>query len=153
MNSQDELQQHWEAGECLHVDGIVWSDGRVLLLTVSKVKQNGRTQCVAAPLAETTAGSVLQYDPDAWVAVTSTGRLAIGEGRVLLAGEGAMGNEGFVALEREGQLQWSLFCTLSNPFTDLELEDGEAVVRDGYEGVWRIPVSTPERLRIVPSRG
>jgi hypothetical protein len=148
MSEIDILQERWRREDALHVNGITYRDGRVLLLNVYNLETGSEISCFADRLADTTVASVFKYNDDPWVTVTATARLQIADNRILLAGEGAMGNEGFVALEDGGILEWILFCTASNPFSELELVADVAVVADGYDGKWFIPVSAPDRFRI-----
>jgi hypothetical protein len=148
MSGQRAIEDHWRQDQALFVDGITMRSGRVILLNAYKVEAEGRVTCAAAPLADTTAASVLAYTPDAWVNITATESRELQGGRRLLAGEGAMGNEGFVALELDHQLEWILFCTVSNPFSDLGITEHCARAVDGYGGIWRIPLAAPESFTI-----
>ena len=146
MTAPDVLREHWRRNECLHVNGIAFHPNRVVLLTVHKVRADVRVSCVATPLAETTVASVLHYDHQAWVSVTATERIELDGGLRAICGEGAMGNEGFVAVERDGELEWVLFCSLSNPFCELRRREELLVVSDGYEATWNIPIARPEQF-------
>lgn len=151
MTGRADLQSRWRSEQVLHRNAITFASGRVVLLQVSQLHVNARTLCVASPLAETTADSILGFDGDAWVTVTPAHRLQLDNDRELLAGEGAMGNEGFIALTQGGDLLWVLFCDTSNPFEDLHLADDDhqvAVAFDGYDGEWRVPLENPEEFSI-----
>jgi len=144
-----DLQERWRRSESLHIDGVVFASGRVILFDVKELRAaDGTVTCVAAPFAETSAESVLHYNSDAWVEVTSTSRVDAGNARRVLAGEGAMGNEGFIALERDETLEWVFFCTQSNPFSDLRVEGDIAYATDGYGNDWQIPLASPQELKV-----
>lgn len=148
MTIHQALQDHFRRDELLHVNGITTRSGRVILISATTLRTARGVKCAAAPLAETTVSSVLKFRPSAWVTVTATERLTDAPGWCFLAGEGAMGNEGFVALEVGGSLEWSLFCDASNPFTDLKLSGDNVVVKDGHGGTWTLPVASPEDFSI-----
>ena len=142
------LQDHFHRDELLHVNGITTRSGRVILISAAKVRTAAVTKCAAAPLADTTVGSVLKFRPSAWVKVTATERVTGAPGWSFYAGEGAMGNEGFLALDVGGSLEWSLFCDASNPFRNLRLAQDNVIAEDAYGGVWTIPISSPEDFSI-----
>ena len=149
------FQKRWREGFVLHVDGIAFPDGRIVLLDSKTMISGSIVQSVAAPLAETTLSSVLSYDPDAWVQVTQLQRLVWSSGIHVECGEGAMGNEGYVAVVggADGALLWVLFCSRSNPFVELR-RDGDVIVAvTTYDQVWRIPYLAPGKFTLESSSG
>lgn len=147
---QDLLQRQWDAGRVLHVNGIVFGSGRVLLFSGGTVRSGTSVRAVAAPLADTSVASILKYGDDPWVQVTQLASLDWSSDVRIACGEGAMGNEGYVAAVNrvEGSLIWVLFSTCSNPFISAARDGEEIVVEGGYDQVWRIPFEMPENLVI-----
>lgn len=58
-------------------------------------------------------------------------------------GEGQMGNEGFVAVTRDGLLIWSAFFTNSNPFYELNLVKNTLIAKSTHEIYWKFPMARP----------
>jgi len=61
-----------------------------------------------------------------------------------------MGNEGYVAAVNvaDNSLIWALFSSHSNPFVSIARDGDEVVAEGGYDQMWRIPFSVPQRLVI-----
>jgi len=116
------------------------------------VDSGSSIQSIATPLAETTASSVLNYNSRAWVEVTQLKRLAWSSEYHVECGEGAMGNEGYVAMigNVDGTLLWVLFCSQSNPFVDLQRDGDTIVAMTSYDQAWRIPGAEPEKFVLEP---
>ena len=150
MEPLELLQERWRAGFVLHINGLVFGDGRVLLIDAKTVLSGTTVKTVATPLANTTASSVLRHNATAWVTVTRLATLVWSPSCHVECGEGAMGNEGYIAAvdDHDGSLIWMLFCTASNPFVDLYREDDTVVVEGGYDQRWRIPWGAPEKFSI-----
>lgn len=148
-----DLLEHWRAGEVPHVDGFVFSSGAVTLLTSYTLSRGATVRCYAGLLADTTLASLLQYDQSLWVQVTTLASLSWTETTEVVCGEGPMGNEGFVAAtdSREHRLLWVLFSTCSNPFTALTREGNCIIAEAGYDQSWRIPFADPVNFSIVDS--
>jgi hypothetical protein len=147
------LEEKWQSGYGLHIDGLVFADGRVVLCDCVKLKRDGRSIPLASPIGDSTLDSILKYDDDPWVALTELDRSEIAESNVKIScGEGAMGNEGYVAVTAldTGRLIWMAFFTCSNPFEALKLVDGEILAENSYEQEWIFPLDHPERVRISP---
>ena len=98
MTQTTELQTRWQDQQLPHIDGVVYADGRVVLLHGMTLYNNGIYTTTVSPLADTTLDSILRYDHDAWVEIGLTSQVERDErGRTYRCGAGAMGNEGFVA--------------------------------------------------------
>ncbi len=147
------LEEKWQSGFGLHIDGMVFADGRVVLCECVKLKRDGRSIPLASPIGDSTLDSVLAYDDDPWVALTEMDRSEIAESNLRIScGEGAMGNEGYVAAAAldTGKLIWMAFFTCSNPFEALKFIDGEVIAENTYEQEWIFPLANPEKVRILP---
>jgi len=151
-HANQQFLERWRQGETLHVDGITFASGRVVLLSTATVSEHGEPKCVASPLADSTIASVLSRNPDAWVAITPMTATLDWEPEVrICCGEGAMGNEGFIAATSADLRTpiWVLFSTCSNPFTELRRAGADILADAGYDQTWRIPFANPERFTIV----
>lgn len=151
MKPMHELMERWRVGQTVHVDGIVFKTGRVVLFEAKTICFENEVKCVASPFADTTLDSILTYDEEPWVELTSLFTVTWDRKFEVSSGEGAMGNEGFVAL-KEGHsrlYEWVLFCSSSNPFTHLERDGEHILAHAGYDQVWRIPLMKPESFTIL----
>lgn len=150
LYSPDLVQLKWREGFVLHVDGITFHDGRVLLIDAKTIRSGAVVRSAVAPLADTTVASVLQYNPEAWVPITRLGSLKWSAEVHVECGEGAMGNEGYVGAvsDVDGSLQWAFFCSRSNPFSELRREGDAILAVGGYDQVWRIPYQFPASLSV-----
>jgi hypothetical protein len=134
----------------LHVDGIVFASGRVVLLAGRTVRAGTRVRSVVSPLAESSIESILSYASEPWVPVTRLATVSWSSDIRVECGEGAMGNEGFVAAVNtaDNSLIWALFSSHSNPFVSVARDGDEVVVEGGYDQVWRLPFSAPEKFAV-----
>lgn len=151
MNKAPDITNRWRAGQTVHVDGIAFRTGRVVLLEVKTYCIGTTIKCVASPMADTTLDSILSYDEDPWVEFTSLCAVTWDGDLRVSCGEGAMGNEGFVAFGADSSsvYDWVPFCTSSNPFTHLDRDGEHILAHAGYDQVWRIPFINPEAFTIV----
>ena len=100
-----------------------------------------------SPLADTTIESVVNYHEDVWVEVDIRIDYVIVDELKILCGEGAMGNEGFVAAINDRGLVWALFSTRSNPFVKLELEGGKLLAyADSLK--YEIDLNNPSKIKV-----
>ena len=75
--------------------------------------------------------------------------LPLEAGAEAICGEGAMGNEGFVAMLSHGLLRWAAFFTTSNPFYKLRLGQSDKLIATStHEVEWRFPLDEPWRVEV-----
>jgi hypothetical protein len=75
-------------------------------------------------LCDTTIGSLENYGNDIWTEVDIFHGSIQHDRQRIVFGDGAMGNEGFVASTTEaGDLNWALFSTFSNPICRAKIAD------------------------------
>jgi hypothetical protein len=123
INSENRefVQAQWAASHLLGYNSISYGDGKVTLLDIQANRFESACKYVTSPIADTTIESILSHDNDPWTPIQLyNGRIVKG-GLTFLCGEGAMGNEGFVAAIDAKGLVWALFSTESNPFVRIEL--------------------------------
>lgn len=129
------IQTLWENNQIFGIDGIVYSD-KIIIMNYYLI---GKNLYKGFPLCDTTFHDVVKYYPEPYRKVLPDGRveyqpdpnniLELGvqiqiylasplayENENIYFGEGAMGNEGFVALvDKDNQLLWSILFNLTNP--------------------------------------
>jgi hypothetical protein len=148
----DIIQKKWSEGFGLHVQGHVYGTGRVLLCDCKKIKSGKSLSTLVSVAEELQLDSFLASDEeDAWVDLTECDGKSIEDKNIRLScGEGAMGNEGYVAVSEldSKRLIWMAFFTCSNPFMEISYENGTIIAENTYEQEWVFPVLNPEALTI-----
>ena len=68
---------------------------------------------------------------------------------IYVGGEGAMGNEGFIAcLNSDRSPIWALFFENSNPFYQLEIVNGSLEAITSLDLKYQVDIEFPERIKI-----
>ena len=142
-------------GELPGTDGIYRPDGTVVVLNPYFLEDDTGVTAFCSPLCDTTIASLEhRLGNDVWTPVdTYTKRLELSSGMIGFAGAGAMGSDGFIAVEtRNGDLLWAAFFTRSNPFVELWEEEGVLVARSEHAPehgpMYRMHPENPERIAI-----
>src|SRR6185369_12659140 len=91
------LSEQWQSSRVPHVDGLIFSSGQVVLIHSATLRVGNSMKTSASAFAESTLASLMDYDEDPWVYVTELHSAPWHARTRLSCGEGAMGNEGFVA--------------------------------------------------------
>lgn len=120
-----EIQQRWKNKMLLGLDCITYADGTVIIMNPYQVTDGKNRQAYNSAMCDTTVQSILKYyHEDIWIPIEFYPRETVHyKGDIIRCGEGAMGNEGFVSCEdASGNLKWSFFCTLFNPFNEMSME-------------------------------
>ena len=154
------IQAQWRAGLILGIDGIVYADGAVTMASQYDVYDpNSKIRTSHwHPLCDTTLESIEKYNDDAWVAVDIYhGSFSMIHTRqTIVFGDGAMGNEGFIAAtDTDNNLLWSALFDFSNPINRAHLDgdtlvcrgDGGITIRMPLAALHNITISLPEELK------
>lgn len=148
---QDLIQQRWNDEECPLFDGILFGDGDIVLMECRTHVRDSRLETIVRPLARSSLGSFLDYNPEGWVSITPMASFD-GEsgGLVVTCGEGAQGGDGFVAVcEADDQrLKWLAFFQGSNPFKRVTVEHDRVVAVSTHDHVWTFPLDRPELVSV-----
>lgn len=130
MKNSIKLQHIWQSKQkkLPGTNCIVYADGSVVILNFTFYTDTAtqKDTAVVSPLCETTIDSLLKYkDWDSWVWVDAWNQANLIHGdKRYIGGEGAYGNEGFVACEdKAGKLIWAMFFQHTNPIKELKIED------------------------------
>lgn len=87
----------------------------------------------------------LAIAPD-WVSVVDGRKIDLEDGGALWHGDGDNGSEGFIArVKKDGSLDWVVFFTASNPFTEAEVHDGQATFRSTAGVTITVDIDDPRR--------
>lgn len=153
--STDLLQQRWKQDRCPIANGIVFGDGRLLLLALVPHPAVGHTRETFEFVEESSLDGFLKHNPDYWAFLTRHCQLTIPDADLLISAGGAsMGGDGFVALSRasDDYLNWVLFSEDSNPFVDLAFTDGVITARTTSGDTWHIPIPQPATGYVIRAR-
>ena len=144
------VQNRWTDRELPGIDCLLKSDGSVVILNCYCSEQDNNISHYAIPLCETTIHSLEKYDNDIWSEIQSfISKQDTISGEIYYAGEGAMGNEGFIACcNSDEQLKWALFFCHSNPFYELELSKDKILAYSSYDLKYEIDRFSPEYIKI-----
>jgi len=131
----NKIQAQWKNGRVLGFNCIAFGDGRVVVANAYAVPTETKTRKQYwFPLCDTTLDGLEKYDDDIWTEVQIYHGSFEHDEQTFVFGDGAMGNEGFVAsVDAEGILNWSIFFTFSNPIIRAEI-DGQDLVCFGDTG-------------------
>lgn len=147
----DLLQVKWQDGLCPIINGVVFSNGRVVLLEFKHERMNGEREVHLRKCGEKSLESVLDGDCSFFTGITELCSVECeGSDKRLVGGEGGMGGDGFVALTsgRGDHLEWIAFFENSNPFIRLACQDGSALAQSTYGDRWSFPITNPEKATV-----
>ena len=151
MKHHPVIQQKWRDGFVLGYDCIAHDDGSVVFASAYSAydPNTSETRLYWTPLCDTTVDSILKYNDDIWTEVDIFHGPFEFEGQRIVFGDGGMGNEGYVAsTTAEGDLNWSLFFTNSNPIMRAHME-GRTIVAKGETGfIARINIDNPAGISV-----
>ncbi|GGH66209.1 hypothetical protein GCM10008014_46370 [Paenibacillus silvae] len=117
--------EHWSAEqrELPGMNCIAFADGTVIILDIRKYDDpnSGERTVYCSPLCDTTVESVEKYTPDCWTMVDAWTSVDYQGGKIV-GGDGAMGNEGFIACtDAEDRLVWGVFFEDTNPIKQISV--------------------------------
>lgn len=150
LNKKEYILSKWMNNELLSLDCILKFTGEVILLNNYTITDNGNTQYYSKPFCETSIESLEKYNKEIWTPVeVFTDKVQDTMGRLYYAGEGGMGNEGFVVCTDEfDNFQWAMFSKVSNPFYKIEIENNSLNVFSSYDLKYQIDIYYPELITI-----
>ena len=124
------IQEHWQKSLVYGFPSILYKNGDVQFITINNkanpnLPQTFNLEYELVFLERTNLETELKKYDDVWSEFQAYGTVERSNGTILKYGEGAMGNEGFIAkLNTNNELEWILFSTCSNPFIEHEsIED------------------------------
>ncbi|MDC0711450.1 hypothetical protein POL68_23465 [Stigmatella sp. ncwal1] len=145
------IQEKWKDELCPGVNGVLFSDGELILMECVLLMHERGAQVRVRPLARSTLRSALEFNENLWAFITELASYSWAEGNIRLScGEGSMGSDGYVAAVRisDDRLVWAAFFDCSNPFEEIKVVNGEVVVVSTYGHRWSFPIEHPERVMV-----
>ena len=122
--SQNKIQEKWKNGFVLGYDCIAFANGAIVMGNVYRTENpnNGAITQHWSPLCDTTLAGIEKYDDAIWTAYDIFHGSFEFENQKIVFGDGGMGNEGYIASTTlNGELNWSIFFTFSNPICKAEI--------------------------------
>ena len=121
------ISEHWRGEEhsLPGISCIAYPDGTVTILNCySAYNPNTKERkFFCSPLCDTTIESIEKYNAPCWTVVGDWVVIDYQDGKIH-AGDGAMGNEGFIAhCDAVGNLRWGIFFENTNPIKSLKIKD------------------------------
>jgi hypothetical protein len=130
IDSQRKIQDKWKQGLVLGLDCIAFANGEIVIGNAYHTKDSntGEIKQYWFPLCDTTLEKIEKYDEDIWTVCDIFHGGFEYENQKIVFGDGGMGNEGFVASTKlNGELNWSIFFTFSNPICKAEIENNHLI--------------------------
>lgn len=121
------IKKQWQAEDrqLPGINCIVYPDGKVTILKFSYIYNSGtkKRSCDVFALCDTTIDSIENYDAAFWTIVDQWVTLDYQGGKIY-GGDGAMGNEGFIAcVDGNDNLIWGMFFENTNPIKGVEIKN------------------------------
>lgn len=125
------VNQHWSETkqELPGINCILYPTGLVTILNCYQIynPNNDTKQLFCEPKCDTTIESLESYDASFWTVVDEWASIDYNGGKII-CGDGAMGNEGFIAhTDMQNSLIWGMFFENTNPIKSLELVNNTLV--------------------------
>lgn len=125
-----------------HLNCIVYPNGTITLLefNVFYDSDTNISHAEILPICDTTIESIMKYDDAPWVCIDEWCIIDTEIGR-FSCGDGAFGNDGFVAhTDCGGKLVWALFFNKTNPIKDLKI-NGDFLIGQSEHDDARIEIN------------
>ncbi|WP_136668193.1 hypothetical protein [Flavobacterium sp. H122] len=146
----NKINEHWLNEELIGIDCVQKNNGEIIILNCYSFTNNNVKQSFATPICDTTIDSLEKYNSDIWTSFeVLSNRVEINNEFIVLGGEGAMGNEGFVACtDINDNFIWGAFFTNSNPFYKIEVENNTVFAFSSNNLLFKIDLFNPEKISI-----
>ncbi len=125
-----EIQKKWKEGFVVGYDCIAYGSGKITIANIySEIETETKQYKYSwVPLCDTTLEGLEKYEEDIWTPIDIYRGSFTHKSKTIVFGDGAMGNEGFVAsINEDKSLEWSIFFTFSNPIIKAEVDDNELI--------------------------
>lgn len=134
------MQEHWTNGELIGLDSIIYSNGTFLKIEIESVRNEALKNTFGREyflrfVGESFLEEVLNTyeNDDLWSEYQANNKVNIDDEYFIICGEGGMGNEGFIArTDLNNNLEWVLFSTTSNPFSQIKILGNNIYVQSSH---------------------
>ncbi len=145
------IQEKWKQGYLPGFDCITMGEGDIIIGNAYSTydPNNGETEQYWSPLCDTTLESIEKYNDDIWTEVDIFHGAFEYENQKFVFGDGAMGNEGFVAsTSLNGVLNWAIFFTFSNPIHKAEVKNHHLICYGDSGVIIDIDLNTITKIKV-----
>ncbi|MFC9541579.1 hypothetical protein ACFTQ7_17130 [Lysinibacillus sp. NPDC056959] len=149
MGINEFIQTNWKNNQLPGVDSVIYSSGKVIIMDSYEVFDGNNTNYFINPLCETSLESIMSFNEDIWCEIEKHPQVKHHHDSIFICGEAGMGNEGFIAnVDKNNNLIWAFFSTISNPFNKLELEDHLLKAHATSDLIYVININKPEEITV-----
>jgi hypothetical protein len=134
-------------------NAVTFADGSMIILEVDRYSDGS---VIVRALGKTTFASFASFNPGWWAAITPLCESRSPSGHVVIAGEGSQGSDGFIALcGVNGEFQHCTFFTRSNPFVNVQVNAGAAVIlaTNNLGEQWSMSLTEPWNIHVTKPTG
>ena len=154
FDSSQDLVTKWRQGLCPIVNGIVYPSGEVRWINILERSSSGRVSFDLSLASATSLTELRAEGSLGWTQFTTLQEICDQDSGIrAYSGEAGMGGDGFVTVcsLASGDLLWLAFFECSNPFTRLEVENGQLFAETSHGNRWVFPVTAPENVSVIDS--
>lgn len=119
------------------INCIVYPDGKITILRYTSLynPNTNTSQLFCSPQCDSTIDSLEQYDAAYWTVVDEWTSVDYQGGKII-GGDGAMGNEGFLAcINDKEDFMWGMFFESTNPLKPQEINDDTLIVISEHDDI------------------
>jgi len=152
MRLTEQLQEQWRAEQVPSVEGVVFANGSAVSIRSKVQVSSGAQRIILERDGLLELDEIVASSDFFWIPVTPLVEHVWKEmGLIILAGEGSMGADGFVAVCDciSGDFVWVALFFESNPFRAIAVIDGDISATSTLGDVWRFPLKSPEAVGIL----
>ncbi|WP_299247397.1 hypothetical protein [uncultured Aquimarina sp.] len=146
------IQDKWKEGFVIGFDCIAYGDGYVIMGNTYCV-ENSETKEVKRhwfPLCDTTLSGIERHNEDIWTEIDIFHGSFKYKDKTIVFGDGAMGNEGYVAsLNEDKTLDWSIFFTFSNPIHKAEVKNEHLICYGDTGAIIDIDLNNITKIKVI----
>ena len=148
------IQKAWKEEKCPIINGIIFGNGKVVLLDVedfhSIIRKRMQKKSIKV-ISHSDLNELEDTNRLEWSYITELFEINdSSRGIRISCGEGGMGADGFVAVTQEGTdvLEWIAFFDISNPFMEIHIHDNEIIATTNLGDKWHFLMNKPESVYI-----
>lgn len=149
---QNKIQEKWKKGFLPGMDCITHGNGKITMGNTYVVldSETKKTKRHWFPLCDTTLEDIVKYDADIWTEIDIFHGAFEFEKQKFVFGDGAMGNEGFIASTTlNGDLNWAIFFTFSNPISKAEVTDNHLICYGDTGAIININLNNITEIKVI----
>lgn len=149
-NPQDQygyLQQQWMNEHCPMINGIIFPSGYVQEIHAAYLKDSYDFHLEKGGNVSLSDGDDLD-----WVVITTLAECCLpGTHQKVVCGETGWGGDGFLALvdSELAVFKWLAFFDFSNPFVQVDVNEGVVLARTNLDHLWSFPIEQPENVSVL----